>query len=301
MAYRRSTKRYPARRRPTRKRSYPSRRRFTGKRRSTARPMSRKRILNISSRKKSDTMQNYTNVNPGTEGGTTYTADNSILSGGNLYGFLWCATARNNNDGTGAGGIIMDSATRTAMTCYMRGLKEKIQIQTNSGMSWQWRRICFTMKGGSLDNNQDSINKLYAFTTSGFKRVTANWYGMDKQKQALFAPLFKGGEGIDWKNYFSAKTDANLVSVKYDKTVIIQSGNQSGVMRNFNRWHPMNKNLVYNDDESGGAESTGNLSTNGRAGMGDYYVVDLIGSGTGGTSSDRLSWAPTATLYWHEK
>ena len=63
----------------------------------------------------------------------------------------------------------------------------------------------------------------------------------------------------------------------------------------------MNENLLYDDDEDGGEESAVNMSSKGKYGMGDYYVLDIIGSGTGGTTSDRLSWAPTSTLYWHEK
>lgn len=262
--------------------------------------MSNKRILNLTSRKKADTMQNYSNVQPG-QGGETHFADNSILIGGTLYAFLWCPTSRDIDNGTGEAGTIFDKSTRTATTCYMRGLKEKIQIQTNTGMAWQWRRICFTMKGGALDRVQTPSAKLYQFTSNGYMRTSDNWLASDPTKQALFNPLFRGAEGVDWKNFFSAKTDGSRVSIKYDKTVIMQSGNTNGILRNFNRWHPMNSNLVYNDDELGGEEVGSSLSTTGRAGMGDYYVVDIIGSGTGGTTSDRLSWAPTATLYWHEK
>ncbi|AXL65860.1 putative capsid protein [Grasshopper associated circular virus 1] len=247
MAYRRSTRRYAARRRPTRKRSYPSRRRYTGKRRSTSRKMTTKRVLNVTSRKKQDTMQNLTNYSAASvSGGTQFYSDNTIISGGTLFASLWCPTARTNHaqlqakDQPEILGGLFDKATRTASTCYMRGLKEKIQIQTNTGVAWQWRRICFTAKGGSYYNGMTDNAKLVAFAGTGWARVTSNWLFSDPSKQALFGPLFRGQEGVDWRNYFSAPLDTHRMNVKYDKTVIIQSGNDSGVMRNYSRspWTP---------------------------------------------------------------
>jgi len=59
--------------------------------------------------------------------------------------------------------------------------------------------------------------------------------------------------------------------------------------------------LVYDDDESGDAEITKYQSTESKLGMGDYYIVDIILPGTGGTSSDLLQLRSTSTLYWHER
>lgn len=299
MAYRRIKRRYPARRRPTRKSSYrfKSRRSYTARRRPYRRPVSRKRVLNMTSRKKHDTMRNHTNLTASLNGGGTYAAEQTILRGGRLYALLWCATARTTLPGTG----VDDPASRTAQTCYMRGLKEKIQIQTSSGIPWQWRRICFTMKGASLLQSVDDYSKLNVLTSNGYMRETTDWNAYETQRVPLFGPLFKGQQSVDWHNFFSAKTDNDRVTIKYDVTRIIQSGNASGVMRNYNLWHPMNKNLVYGDDEAAGENISVSWSTTGKAGMGDYYVLDLIGAGTGSTSSDNLAFDPTATLYWHEK
>lgn len=63
----------------------------------------------------------------------------------------------------------------------------------------------------------------------------------------------------------------------------------------------MRHNLVYDDDEAGSGESTSVYSVDNKQGMGDYFVVDIIQAGIGGTSSDLLSINATSTLYWHEK
>lgn len=63
----------------------------------------------------------------------------------------------------------------------------------------------------------------------------------------------------------------------------------------------MNKNLVYDDDESGEQEQGAYTSVDSKAGMGDYYVLDLVQSGTGGSTSDLFLITANSTLYWHEK
>lgn len=63
----------------------------------------------------------------------------------------------------------------------------------------------------------------------------------------------------------------------------------------------MNKNLVYDDDESGDQEATSYQSVESKAGMGDYYVLDLIQAGSGGGTGDVILVQANSTLYWHEK
>lgn len=63
----------------------------------------------------------------------------------------------------------------------------------------------------------------------------------------------------------------------------------------------MNHNLVYDDDESGVAEASGHLSVSSKAGMGDYYIMDIFSAGLGAGASDLLNIYANSTLYWHEK
>lgn len=256
--------------------------------------MTTRRVLNVSSTKKRDLMLSYSNViSPRNDANTSYALSPAFLQAvtgptQNLFAFAWCATARNSTTTT-------EPTDRNSLTCYMRGLKERIEIQTNSGVPWQWRRICFTRKGAWF--TPSTTFTPYSYTSNGYVRVV----NQVPASSTLFADLFDGANTIDWNDVFAAKVNNNLVSVKYDKTVSIQSGNASGIVRVFSRWHGMNSNLTYADEEYGGDDSTAAYSTLGRKGMGDFYVVDLFQAGVGATSSDILRFNPHATLYWHEK
>nr|UTM74965.1 capsid protein [Tick-associated circular DNA virus] len=306
MAYRRSYRPRTTRKRTTR-RAYGGRRgrpqRSTVKRRYTKR-MTAKRVLNISSRKKRDTMQALTNVtNTAADAGSTFYQAAATLKGGRTYIFPWIATARDLTSAVDDPNTVTQRAARTSSTCYMRGLKERIQIQTSTGMAWQWRRVCFTFKGNALFAGSigDPTRQIVQETSAGFARVVTDWGNSTPVVSGLLDHMFRGRQSIDWRSYFTAPLDPQRVTVKYDKTRIISSGNANGVMRNYTNWFPMNHNLLYDDEEVGTEESPSNLSVKGTAGMGDYYIVDIISGGTGSTTSDLLSFDPESTLYWHEK
>lgn len=113
--------------------------------------------------------------------------------------------------------------------------------------------------------------------------------------------LFKGAYNTDWNDIILAPVDTTRVDLKYDKTWTICSGNTSGAIKERKLWHPMNKNLVYNDDENGEGEDTSYFSVGDKRGMGDYYVLDVFQAGTGASASDLLNVFSNSTLYWHEK
>nr|QJB18703.1 MAG: capsid protein [Genomoviridae sp.] len=286
---RRSTRRYAPRKTYSTRRSRPTYRRTYRKRRV----MSTRRVLNITTTKKRDIMASYTNVViPRNDGNTTYTADAALLQAytgttKNVYSFLWCATARSSTTSP-------EETDRNDSRTYMRGLKERIEIQTSSGAPWQWRRICFSKKGSFYPVSTTFAP--YYFTSNGYTR-TVN----QVPTGYLATELFDGGQNKDWLDLMSARTNRRLITVHYDKTISLQSGNASGVLQVFNRWHPMNKTLLYQEEESGGDTSGAVYATQGRIGMGDYYVVDIFQSGGGATATDQLSFMPQATLFWHEK
>lgn len=297
----------PSNRRPRRGRrraSYVKRRTYTRRR-----PMTKRKILNMTSIKKRDTMLSYTNSTAANQtGGTTYASNvPAIVTGGQGVNgaatFLWCATARDNTTTNANGrGTAFDMASRTTTTPYMIGLKEAIEIQVSTGMPWQWRRICFTVKG-PLGLTQSSSFGLSSETSAGYVRVL-NQVPDDQgsgQQYILFERLFRGQNTVDWNDVMTAKVDTTRVTLKYDKTCSLASGNEDGFIRKYNRWHDMHKTLVYNDDELGGATNAQSFSTIGRAGMGDYYVLDMFRARTGSTTSDQLSFRPESILYWHER
>lgn len=297
------------------RRRYPARRAY---RKRLARPMRRtvyrrrytkKRMLNVTSRKKRDEMQPLSDINPTDRKSETFTNSGAEFTAGadrNPVQMLWLATGRSGETAPGVLGTILESATRTAQTCFMRGLSERIDVETNDGNAWLWRRIVFRMKGLRLfDVGQDNapLRELYFRNgTDGYARLATDWFGTSAAS-TLNAIVFKGVEGDDWSftRIEQAQVDTKRVSVMYDKVIKIASGNEAGVTRQYKMWHPMNKNLVYNDDETGASEVTSHFSTEGKPGMGDVYVMDIIRPNGFADTTAQIRWTPQAALYWHEK
>lgn len=187
----------------------------------------------------------------------------------------------------------------------MKGLKEKINLVSNDGTQWLWRRVCFTMKGGDFYGLTSAGYSLAIQNAFGFQRLVNDINNAGSSGQTLRTEIlnviFRGGNTVDWNNIFTAPMNTTRVTVKYDKTTSLSSGNAAGKNMVFNRWHPMNKNLVYEDDEDGTETNPGAASTSGKAGMGDYYVLDFFQSGPAASSGSQLAFSPEATIYWHEK
>jgi len=249
--------------------------------------------------------------NTAANGSSQTISQNTAYVTGNATGrFLFVATAQDLIPGTGGPlGSPAQEAQRTATTCYMRGLSEHVRIQTNSGLPWFHRRICFTTKGGlpftvvAEDDTPVQAYAPYLDTINGMQRIWFNMTvnNMQSTINRIEGVLFKGASGVDWNDPILAPLDTSRVSVKFDHTWTIRSGNANGSLAERKLWHQMNHNLRYGDDESGVNEATSYLSTTSKIGMGDYYVMDYIGPGIGGTSSDLLNVYSNSTLYWHEK
>ncbi|AMH87701.1 capsid protein [pteropus associated gemycircularvirus 1] len=295
-SYRRSS-RYARRKIPHTRRRYVKRTSRTPYRRK----MTQKKILNLTSIKKRDTMLSLTNVIADRSRPTSYTSNDAVLSGGaQPYIIPWVATARTTTVNGTKQGTIATSATRSSTTCYIRGLREDIEINVFTGCPWQWRRIVFFSKGLTNAVGTPGSNFYYFnVTAEDYRRTVNEIYGA--YANGLNAFLFKGTEGSDWNDLMIAPVDTTRVSVLYDKTRTIASGNEEGVIRKYKMWHGVNKNLTYDDDEFGGDETTSNLSTLSKVGCGDMMVVDIFKPRGGSAGEDRMAFKPNATLYWHEK
>lgn len=271
--------------------------------------MSRKKILNVTSEKKRDKMLTWTNSTTANQsGGTTYAAAPAVISGGlSSYAvacFAWCATGRDNQTAiAGRAGTKFDESTRTATSCYMVGLKEVIEIQVADGLPWQWRRICFTTKdlltiGGFLPASGTGFAPIIE-TSVGYTRVLNQL--TPAQWTTFFQLLFAGDQGTDWQDPMCAKLDKDRITVKYDKTCTVASGNEDGVIRKYNKWHPMRSTLIYDDDELAGTTRPATYSSQSRRSMGDYWVIDIIKPRQGSMASNQMSFNAESTLYWHER
>lgn len=296
--YARTTRRV-RRRQPARKRVY---------RRRPA--MTRRRILNVTSRKKQDNMLSVYKPDPFTGTGATGGAIQfSATPSARWNALAFVATARGFTTSSGAGeSNVNDDATRTATRCYARGIKEQLVYETTSGRHWLHRRICFTFYGTEIlnpDDTRDLHGAYWLETSNGYVRAMTNVFSptADTTLWGQIADVvFKGQPSQDWSDLITAKVDNRRVKLMYDHTYSIQSGNEEGVIKRRSLWHPMNKTIVYNDDEAGGSKINTELSANNRQSMGDYYILDIFDCGTQPASDDdTLSFAAHATYYWHER
>lgn len=223
--------------------------------------------------------------------------------------FIFCPTAMDLLQGATNPNYAINTAERTATTCYMRGFSERLRMQTNSHLPWFHRRICFRWRGlgpFNTGNSSDTVVQTfrpYVDTTNGMERL---WFNqsintMNVTVNAQLDILFKGTANQDWNDLIVAPIDTARVDLMSDKTWTIKSSNEAGTLVERKLWYPMNKNLVYDDDETGESMKTAYLSVDSKAGMGDYYIIDFFSGGVGGSSSDLLNIASSSTLYWHEK
>jgi hypothetical protein len=227
-------------------------------------------------------------------------------NGGEAY--CWIATARTIETDTGSGQAnVNDDATRTATHCYIRGLKERIEISSSSDDAWRWRRIVFSFKGDDLINDTVIPGlqvQPWLETSAGYVRVvpriTNTSHGpTERFRVRLHEHLFKGVFNKDWDNVMNAKLTTEHVNIISDKIVQIKSGNGKGVFRTVKQWQPINKTLIYNDFEEGGSKTPSALSANANGSVGDIYVMDFFEPLVTGAQSLRF-W-PQASLYWHER
>lgn len=301
--------RYARRRRTTRRRPRRTvRRTSTRYRRTTRVPrrtrtrrprvMSTRRINDITSTKKRDNMLAFSNVTIPRSPAPVLSNTAALLQGGlTNYNFLFSPTAREKAVNNTTPGGILDESTRTKSTTYAKGYRERISIATNTALPWTWRRIIFTMKG--TFNYLGSGTPLFLLTSNGHARVISET--TTTQQTVLESFLFDGQKGLDWRTTLEAKVDTTLVSVISDTTMIITPQTTAGALKNMQRYYPIEKNVVYAEDEFGGQALTSPWSTQSKQGMGDMLIYDIFTPRSGSTISDQLNLDIQATYYWHEK
>lgn len=252
-------------------------------------------------------MLTFSNTDNTSTGTPTALNQRLVVNGNNGAYVLWCATARDLTLNSGNVGSVAQQAVRTSTTCYLRGLSENLRLATSTDKPWLWRRICFTYRGTGFRNiasgdTPTTPYTVFSETSVGISRLMLNQTvnAMGNTTSAQWGVIFKGAQDVDWRDPIIAPLDNTRIDVKSDTTTRIFSGNSSGTLREVKRWYPMNKNLVYDDDESGDVMTPQNFSVVDKRGMGDYYVADIFVC-TGGTTSDFLTLSASSTLYWHEK
>lgn len=232
---------------------------------------------------------------------------NAIGGTGNNIGAITCFSPTMMDLSNSGSHTIGLESRRTATTCFMKGFRENIRIQTSSGLPWFWRRICFTSRNTFLTNypadTPTNTYRPYVETSNGLERLWLNQTinAMPATIAGQQDILFKGKAGVDWNDLITAPLDPRFITIMYDKTRCIRSGNASGTVKEVKLWHGMNKNLVYGDDEDGLVEDSNYYSVPGKAGMGDYFIYDIFLPGLGSTPGDIINVNANSTMYWHEK
>lgn len=305
MVYRRSSRRKSAYRPRSAKSRYGRKRTgFTRRRVSRrVRPMSTRVLLNKTSQKKRDNMLSYTNTTAADPFSTTYTGTGAVMrfpvgqtNPGSEFFYVWNATARPAETSEGQRGSKIDVSLRTSESIYAKGLRERITLETNNSAPWEWRRICFTSKDDFGQTDPDTAT-FFRQTSSGMVRmVSALSTGIYLQSE-----LFEGERNQDWLSVFTAPLSRKNFSIKYDKTRIIRSTNNSGTIREYKLWHPMESNLAYREEQQGETMTESAVSVTGRVGMGNYYVIDMFRKHGNNDDQSTLTFTPEATFFWHEK
>lgn len=264
--------------------------------------MSVRSILNRTSQKKRDHMLSFSNTHFENQFDTTFSQGPAIirrpvgvvLPSEHIY--IWNATGRPGETSTGQRGSKVDTSLRTSESIFAVGLKERIQLETNNSASWEWRRICFTSKDDFGQNDPDTSN-YFRRTSAGMVRLLR----AQESTSYLEDQLFEGARNSDWLSAITAPLSQRHFSIKYDKTRVIRSYNNSGLCHTYRLWHPMRKNLVYEEEQAGEDMIDSSVSVTGKAGMGNYYVVDIFRKHGINDDQSTLSFQPEASFYWHEK
>lgn len=273
--------------------------------------MTKRRMINTMSTKKRDTMivtsPGGLNPNPATlaTAGRTISMGHSTIDGTNVHVILFNPTHRFLVPNNAA-----YQAFRTSSRPYIKGLLERIDLGPSDGSTWRWRRVVIAMKTrvGLTDTIEANIGAQATAGATSYRQVrdlSGQSTGEYQQTNALLqGVMFAGQQGIDYLTPMNAKLDRSRVTVIKDVSRTISSGNELGRPRIVRDWTPVNKTLVYDDDENGLNMVPSPLSVNSRAGIGNIYVVDFFncpGPGDSSANGSAMTFNPASTLYWHEK
>lgn len=258
------------------------------------RAVTRRRILNVAAIKKHDNMLPTVRT---PEGGLTP----GPIQSGTGFASLFMPTARKlGHDAAG-------ESTRERQLNFSVGYKERVEVNILGGGVWKWRRLVFAFKGSRLYDGDVTWNLPWydkSVDPEGCDMVRLIAQPTTDQHQAIRQVLWDGTQGLDWSSEFTAKPDTSRITPLFDRTFTFNPRNESGYSRTFRFWHRTRKNIVYDEDEEGGAPAAPGsyVSVEGKPGMGDLYVYDiayLAVPASAGTAS--MQWSPEGTYYWHER
>lgn len=198
--------------------------------------------------------------------------------------------------------------SRNRSSTYGVGYAETVQLHTNNGGQWVWRRIVFSMKGPAIHANFPD-ETLHSFNgvglgESGYSRPFWNLLGSSADAAPAREPtldlLFSGESGKDWFNYLFAKTDNTRVTIHKDVIRNIRGGNDDARRHTYKDWIPIRKTILYDEEETGDNKTFGYYSVNSKIGFGDLYVWDYFECNTP-DDEYAMDLEVQGVYYWHER
>ncbi len=262
--------------------------------------MTTRRVRNLAARKCRDNMLST----PKNDAGDVMPAAPYEMEGGTSYRFLFSPSFRSVGSiiGPEQRQISASWSERWKTKCFMRGYKETVELETNDSSSWLWRRIVFTCLGWGPPLAEHIAANV---TQRGYGRLM---YNLDNGQHDVllgqaYSRLFEGQRTVDWVNPLTAKVDSRRVRVISDTLRTIQSPNSgSGRYQVTKRWYPVNRSIIYDDDERGSEHkfSVGWASGAEKGNSGDLFVFDMFDSASDAEPTSTLAMGVSGTYYWHE-
>lgn len=266
-----------------------NRRRYTRRRPK----MTSRRVRDIASRKKYDT------IFGATENDVQATGQANIFAGTNY--FMWCPTWRQRRTAS------TDEHVRANQEVFMRGIKDRIMVSAT--FSLIHRRVCFWSHRRIDDARPFVFDNPDVIDAPSYQRrnLVALYPNLDEE---IFEYLFKGTVGFDYSenSRWDTPLDNKRVKVVYDKQYTITpnyaapDGAQFGKTLTRKLWHPINRKVLYDDDEEGADVNGSGWSAQTPESLGNYYVLDIFSTGQyiEGSTDQVGTYMPESTTYWHE-
>lgn len=229
---------------------------------------------------------------------------------------LWCPTSR-----AKAGRAQESKMARTADNCYYKGLSEKIHISTSDSEAWQWRRIVFAKKNvfdadllprSSYVKETEELEDIPLSTSAnppntsvvqqGLRRYSRNLDLLTAdERNYLVNEIVMGAFGVDWADLMIAPMNKFSIRVLSDVKRNLRSGNDTGIMKDYNSWIPLNKTMRYESGEAGSIDINTTFAGQDSP-LEDIYVLDIFRKAQNVNSvASTATMSSVATVYWHEK
>jgi hypothetical protein len=255
--------------------------------------MTPRRVRNIAARKKNDTIFGATQNDVQSEGTVT------LVAGTNYY--MWCPTWRQRRPAS------TDEHVRANQEVFMRGIKDRVMV--SAAFSLVHRRVCFWSHERIDDARPFTFEDPDVIDGNPYQRrnLVALYPNLDEE---LFEMLFKGTVNRDYSenSRWDTPLDNKRVKVVYDKQYTVTPNYQPGDGAQFGKtttrkfWHPINRTIMYDDDEEGADVNGSGWSARTPESLGNYYVMDIFSTGQAidGSTDAVGSFMPESTTYWHE-